>query len=78
MGEPVDMEEKKTAFVKLILTVAALEAAVILFTLILPFMVMGERAFLDAFPLICVLLVTGMVISGAYFFYCVKKIDPWE
>jgi hypothetical protein len=78
VGQPMDMEEKKTAFVKLILTVAALEAAVIMFTLILPFVVMGERAFLEAFPLICVLLVTGMVLSGACFFYGVKKIDPWE
>jgi hypothetical protein len=77
VGQPMDMEEKKTAFVKLILTVAALEAAVIMFTLILPFVVLGERAFLDAFPLICVLLVTGMVLSGVYFFSCIKKIDPW-
>lgn len=77
VDQPADMEEKKTAFVKLILTVAALDAAIIMFTLILPFMVMGEDAFLDAFPLVCVPLVVGMIFSGGYFFYRVGKIDPW-
>jgi hypothetical protein len=72
-----DMEERKTAFVKLILTVAAIDAAVIIFTLILPFILMGEDAFLDALPLICIPLVTGMVISGGYFFYRINKIDPY-
>jgi hypothetical protein len=72
-----DMEERKTAFVKLILTVAAFDAAVIIFTLILPFILMGEDAFLDALPLICIPLVIGMVLSGGYFFYRINKIDPY-
>jgi hypothetical protein len=74
---PADIEERKTAFVKLILTVAAIDAAVIIFTLILPFIIMGEDAFLDALPLICIPLITGMVISGGFFFYRINKIDPY-
>jgi hypothetical protein len=74
---PADVEERKTAFAKLILTVAGIDAAVILLTLVLPFLVMGEKGFLDALPLVCVPLVTGMVLSGGYFFYCIQKIDPW-
>jgi hypothetical protein len=77
MGEPGDMEEKKTAFVKLILTVAALDAAVIIFTLILPLVVMGEEGFTAALPLVCVPLIIGIALSGGYFFYRVGKIDPW-
>jgi uncharacterized RDD family membrane protein YckC len=72
-----DIEERKTAFVKLILTVAAIDAAVIIFTLILPFILMGEDAFLGALPLICIPLVIGMVLSGGYFFYRINKIDPY-
>jgi hypothetical protein len=77
MGEPEDMEGKKTAFVKLILTVAAIDAAVIIFTLILPLVVMGEQGFTAALPLVCVPLVIGMVLSGGYFLYRMKKIDPY-
>jgi hypothetical protein len=72
-----DMEEKKTAFVKLILTIAVIDAAVIIITLILPFVIMGEKAFLDALPLVCVPLVIGIAISGGYFFYSVNRIDPY-
>lgn len=78
MDDPqVDMEERKTAFVKLILTLAVIDAAVILLVLLLPFVVMGEAAFLGAFPLICVLLVTCMLFSAGYFFYRIRKIDPY-
>jgi hypothetical protein len=72
-----DIEERKTAFVKLILTVAAIDAAVIIFTLILPFILMGEGAFVEALPMSCVPLVIGMVLSGGYFFYRINKIDPY-
>jgi glycosyltransferase A (GT-A) superfamily protein (DUF2064 family) len=73
---PADMEEKKVAFVKLILTIAVIDAAIIIITLILPLVIMGEKAFLDALPLICVPLVIGIALSGGYFFYRIKKIDP--
>jgi hypothetical protein len=77
MGDyPAGMEEKKTAFVRLILTIAALDAVVIIFTLILPLVIMGELAFVNALPLSCVPLIMGMVFSGGYFFYRIRKIDP--
>jgi hypothetical protein len=72
-----DMEEKKTAFVKLILTIAVIDAAVIIITLILPFVIMGEKAYLDALPLICAPLVICIALSAGYFFYSVHRIDPW-
>ncbi len=72
-----DMEEKKTAFVKLILTIAVIDAAVIIVTLIIPFVIMGEQAFLDALPQICIPLVIGILLSGGYFFYSINRIDPY-
>jgi len=74
---PDDMEARKTAFAKLVLTVAGIDAVVIIVTLILPLIVMGEGAFLDALPLSCVPLIIGMVFSGGYFFYRINKIDPY-
>ena len=74
---PDDMEARKTAFAELVLTVAGIDAVVIIVTLILPLIVMGEGAFLDALPLSFVPLIIGMVFSGGYFFYRINKIDPY-
>jgi hypothetical protein len=74
--QPVVADEKHDAITRLCLTLAVIDGVIVLLTVIVPLLVLGEHAYTEQLMVYIWPPFIAMFISVIWFVYTLQKIDP--
>jgi hypothetical protein len=74
--QPIVADERQDAVTRLCLTLAVIDGVIVLLTVIVPLLVLGEHAYTEHLVVYIWPPFIAMFISGIWFVYTLQKIDP--
>jgi len=74
--QPIVADEKHDAITRLCLTLAVIDGVIVLLTVIVPLLVLGEHAYTEQLMVYIWPPFIAMFISVIWFVYTLQKIDP--
>ena len=73
---PIVADERQDAITRLCLTLAVIDGVIVIVTVIIPLLVLGEHAYTEQLMVYIRPPVIAMFISVIWFVYTLQKIDP--
>jgi hypothetical protein len=73
-AEPIVADQKEEAITRLALTLAVLDGIIALFTLVIPLLILGEKAWTARIVQFIVPWAGGMLVTALWFVWRVRKI----
>jgi hypothetical protein len=74
--QPIVADERQDAVIRLCLVLAVIDGVILIVTVIVPLLVLGEHAYMAQLMLHIWPPFIGMFISSIWFVYRMQKIDP--